>query len=85
MLIDGFMRTSRPRRFNYIPRYYDPRKEALEELVDRVKAEDEGKIPTRHQLKFERKYGVHDLNRKSNMRIALIIVVMVMILLIMFM
>jgi len=85
MLFDGFMRTSRPKRFNYTPRYHDPRKEALQDLVERVQAEDEGKIPTRHQLKFERKYGVHDLNRKSNMRIAIIIVLMVAVLFLMFM
>jgi len=66
-------------------RYHDPRKEALQDLVERVQAEDEGKIPTRHQLKFERKYGVHDLNRKSNMRIAIIIVLMVAVLFLMFM
>ena len=85
MLFDGFMRTNKPKRFNYTPRYHDPRKEALQELVDRVKAEDEGKIPTRHALKFERKYGIHDQNRKSNMRIIVIIMLMLLVLYLMFM
>ena len=84
MLLDGFMRTNWPKRFNYTPRYHDPRKDALKDLVERVKAEDEGKIPTLHQLKFERKYGSQALNRKSNMRVIMIIAVMVLILFIMF-
>ena len=84
MLFNGFMKTNKVKRFNLTPRYHDPRKEALDDLVARVKAEDEGKLPTRHQLKFERKYGVHAANRRSNRRILIIIVALVAVIAVMF-
>lgn len=76
MLFNSFLKTRKPRRFNYTPRYYDPRKDALQDLVDRVEAEKEGKVPTRHQLKFERKYGVEKRQRASNYRLIVIIIVL---------
>ncbi len=56
--------------------YYDAKKEALENLVERVKAEEDGKIPSRHEIKFERKHGVQQLNRTSNRRLIAIIVIL---------
>jgi hypothetical protein len=76
MLFNSFLRTRRPRRFNYTPRYYDPRKEALGDLVERVKAEKEGKIPTRHEIRFERKHGVHQRQRASNIRLLVIVILL---------
>jgi hypothetical protein len=76
MRFNSFLSTRKPKRFEYTPRYYDPRKEALDDLVERVKAEKEGKIPTKHQLKFERQYGVHAREKASNIRVAAIIVIL---------
>jgi len=47
MGIPSFFKQYKPRGFNFIPRYYDPDKEAREERVRRIKRElgikDEGK------------------------------------------
>lgn len=76
MLFNGFMKTTKPKRFNYLPRYHDPRQEALDDLVERARAEREGKLPTAHQLRFERKYGVSQANRKSNVRILILVILL---------
>ncbi len=34
----GFFKAPKPQRFDYKPRYYDPRKEQLEERVKRIQA-----------------------------------------------
>ena len=71
-----FMKTRLPKTFQYQPLYYDERKESLEKLVERVKAEEKGKIPSQHEIKFDRKHGVSQTNRKSNIRIMVIIAVL---------
>ena len=82
-MISSFFRTRKAKKFNYTPRYYDPRKEALDDLVERAKAEREGKLPTRHQLRFERKYGVHAARKASNIRLIIIIVLLALVVFIM--
>ena len=77
MIFSSLFRTRTNKRFNYTPRYYDERQEALKELVERVQAEKDGKIPTRHELKFHKKYGSEKLKRSSNLRVLLIIAVLV--------
>ncbi|MEZ5006564.1 MAG: hypothetical protein R2728_07640 [Chitinophagales bacterium] len=71
-----FLKTRQPRGFNYKPLYFDERKEKLKELEERVKAENEGKIPTRYQLKFDRKHGVAKSNQYANLRIVAIVVIL---------
>ncbi len=34
MALPSFFKTYKPKRFNYIPRYYDPQKEELEERIE---------------------------------------------------
>lgn len=39
----SFFKTPKHRVFNYQPRYYDPRKEALDERIARAREEEKGK------------------------------------------
>ncbi|MCB0503565.1 MAG: hypothetical protein KDD32_12865 [Bacteroidetes bacterium] len=71
-----FLKTRQPKAFNYQPLYYDERKEKLKELEERVKAENEGKIPTRYQLKFDKKHGLAKSNQYSNLRIVAIAIIL---------
>lgn len=70
------MHTKKAKQFEYTPRYFDPRKEALDDLVERVKAEEAGKIPTKHQIKFDRKHGLAQAESNSNIRIIAIVVIL---------
>ena len=44
MALLTFFKQNRHKQFNYIPRYYDPQKEELEERIRQIEAE-EGIIP----------------------------------------
>ena len=61
MIFSSLVKTRRPKRFNYTPRYHDRRKEALKQLVETARAERDGKIPSRYDIKYERKYGIKNL------------------------
>ncbi len=37
--LPSFFRTQKPRKFHYIPRYYDPEKEAMQQRIDQVEQE----------------------------------------------
>lgn len=77
-MIIRFFRTSRPKTFNYIPRYYDEQKEELEKRVERIKQEmgvsnTEGKYVPNIKGQFRRQHEKNAKTRKqSNFRVVLI-------------
>ena len=78
-----FKLANKHKRFEYVPRYYDPRKEALEKKIKKAQAEAEGNNNNENiarEIKFkstiEDRWG--DLNVKkqrsnSNLRLILIL------------
>ncbi len=81
-----FKLPNRHRRFDYVPRYYNPDKEALQEKIDRAKKEntvdDEGKFAReiKFRSKMEDKWGSADVQsqrRQSNIRLIVILAVIV--------
>jgi hypothetical protein len=78
----SLFKTRKPRQFEYQPRYWDPRKEALEARIKRIEQEiaiEKGeKIPPARTLRrgFMRGEGSRSLksqHRSSNIRILIIL------------
>ncbi len=84
MALFSFFKTPRHQKFNYIPRYYDPQKERLEEIL--AQARGEGKDETelaksRISSSFQRRTGSHRSSRsgfvtRSNILLLAIIVIL---------
>ncbi len=72
MIFNSLLKPRRPKQFNYSYRYHDPRKEKLDDIVRKAKAEKEGKRPTEYDLRFDEKYGVEAQRRTSNIRLVII-------------
>lgn len=53
-----FFRRPKPRQFNYIPRYYDPVKEEIEERKKELGLIQEGDREARMRSEFRRKWRV---------------------------
>ncbi|NJL76446.1 MAG: hypothetical protein HC892_16940 [Saprospiraceae bacterium] len=78
-----FVRTPKPQKFNYIPRYYDPKKEELKsrlELADKSKEQDPDAIKARISNNFKRRAASSGFGssrskqiRASNIRFILIV------------
>lgn len=85
MLRLGFFKTVKPRKFNPIPRFYDPKKEALEQMMKRKDDSKEAQIE-RIKLRVRNKFQGGDLKneiyggaykravRKSNLRLLIILI-----------
>ena len=70
------------RRFEYIPRYYDPKKEELEKKVKVAEAEAKGERDYRREISFRQhtsdKWGNSEFKSqamKSNVRLIIIFVI----------
>jgi (p)ppGpp synthase/HD superfamily hydrolase len=90
MALISFFKTPKPKQFNYIPRYYDQRKEEMEERKKRIAQElgldnnsnnyitnIKGKMRHIYQLKKNE-------SRKSNFRILIILIFLMLLLYLMF-
>jgi len=83
MFSSGFGKRPKHRKFDYIPRFYDPEKEALEEAVNKYKGNmsDADKVKSRISSGLRQRYTGDDSYRranvkKSNFRVLRIIVVL---------
>lgn len=84
----SFFRSYKPNRFNYIPRFYDERKEALNERIARIKQEMgveddvsfEGTRPRRTLTKgvmYEQISKKRKTQRKSSIRLLIITAILI--------
>ena len=68
------------RKFEYIPRYYDPKKEAREERLRKLKGDNIGDVRARISSSFEdsrrRGRSRSSRNRQSNMTLFILIVIL---------
>jgi len=87
MALPSFFKINKNRRFNYIPRYYDPGKEELEERIRDIEIEmgvsrkdDEVYTPRIHRGMMT---GRHSSRRKanfqSNLRLLVILAILLLI------
>ncbi|NPD45807.1 MULTISPECIES: hypothetical protein [unclassified Lentimicrobium] len=80
-----FLKTSKARKFDYKPRFYDAQKEADEKRKKEI--EDNIKNPERLNLRREmqQKWGRHDRTRKKSKSYSLAIYIVLLIAIIYFM
>lgn len=83
MALPSFFKTYKPKEFNYIPRYYDPRKEELEERIRRIEREmGDDKVeayrPTirRGQMRNYFRRRERKVQKRSNLRLIIILLVL---------
>ena len=87
MRVPSFFKQYKPREFNFVPRYYDPEKEAREERVRRIKRElgirEEGEeyVPTITKGTMTNYFKQKDkrVQRYTTIRLIVIILVLVLI------
>jgi len=86
MAIFSFFRSQNPRRFNYVPMYYDAEKEAIEKKINRIKAKyqhpeasGDKYVPgiTRGVMRSYFK-SPKSQNKRSNMRLAVILLALLL-------
>ncbi|NND09103.1 MAG: hypothetical protein HKN87_22250 [Saprospiraceae bacterium] len=68
MALFSFFKTPRHQKFKYIPRYYDPQKERLEEILANARGEGTGEtelVKSRIAASFQRKSGSHRSARSA--------------------
>ena len=86
MALFSFFSSPKPKQFNFKPRYYDEKKEKLQEIIDRHK--DEARIDP-DAMKSRISYGIQNRGRvdksyessirsKSNRRLLIVLVVLVL-------
>lgn len=80
----GFGKRPKPRKFDFIPRYYDPQKEALEEKLSRYKDDMSAEEKAKHRIKSglrNKYYGDPQFRssqvKKSNLRLVYIIIILI--------
>ncbi|MCK4661898.1 MAG: hypothetical protein KAT68_03455 [Bacteroidales bacterium] len=82
MGIPRFFKIPKHRQFNYIPRYYDERKEAMEERLKRAKRENgEGndKEPYKPNIRGQmRGYFKKNIKEKKQSNIRLLVILLVL-------
>ncbi len=83
MAFFSFFKTPKHQRFNYIPRYYDPQKERLDEILGKHKGEGlsetelaKSRISSSFRRKSYRSSANKDAIRRSNILLLAIIVVL---------
>lgn len=83
MFSSGFGKRPKHKKFDYVPRFYDPEKEALEETINKYKGEvsDADKAKRRIKSGLRQRYIGDDNYRranvkKSNFRVLYIIVIL---------
>ena len=64
--LPSFFKTFNPRKFNFIPRYYDAEKERKEELLN----------PKRKTIKFKRKTLLKNTKNERKYKIIFLIIVL---------
>lgn len=81
MALFSFFKAPRHQKFKYVPRYYDPQKERLEEILKNAKGEggsDTELMKSRISRSFQNRGGSSSqrssLNRRSNILLIAIIV-----------
>lgn len=87
MALPSFFTINKNRRFNYIPRYYNPDKVELEERIRSieidmgVKREDDGVyVPRIHRgMMTHRRVTRHQAKRQSNIRLLVILAILLLI------
>lgn len=70
MALFSFFKTKKPKRFNFIPRYYDAKKERLQEIIDRHK-EDSKDNPEAMKSRIKHGFqtrGLVDFGYESRLR-----------------
>ena len=86
MAIPSFFKQNKPREFNFIPRYYDPEKEAREERLKRIKLEmgirEEGDtyVPGIKRGSMSNYFRQKDKRVEKFITIRLVVIVLVLIL-----
>ena len=86
MGIPSFFKQYKPREFNFVPRYWDPEKEAREDRVRRIKRElgikDEGDdyVPTITKGSMTNYFKQKDVRVQRYTTIRLIVIVLVLLL-----
>lgn len=81
----SFFKTPRHQQFKYVPRYYDPAKEKLDELLGRVDGRemtDAERAKARITRSFKSRSANQALAKKSRQRSNLILLMIVVVLLI---
>lgn len=84
----NIFRTYKPRQFNFTPRFYDERKEALQDRIERIKREMgvEGEIETKKKgpyrtmskgVMYEQMTKRRRAQRKSSLRLLIITAILV--------
>ena len=79
----GFGKRPKPRKFDFIPRFYDPRKEELQERIGHYNEEISDEEKAKHRIRSgirNRYYGDQkyrsDEVKKSNFRLLFIIIIL---------
>lgn len=82
----GFGKRPKPRRFDYIPRFYDETKEELQERIKHYETEISAEEMSKHRIRsgLRSKYGGDPAYRssmvkKSNLRLVYIIFILMLI------
>ena len=80
MKLPRFIKLPEHRKFNYNPVYFDPRKEALEEKIKKIKEEKEGSEDGDYKPDFKGKFKSSNRvnvtrkhNKSANLRLLVII------------
>ncbi len=63
-------------KFDYRPRYYDERKERLEEMKKKYGKDDADKMERRQRIRFERNYRRENIFMKTGIRFMIILAVL---------
>lgn len=81
MALFSFFKTPKHQKFKYVPRYYDPQKERLQEILNHAKGEgssDVDLMKSRISRNFQNRTGGtsqrSSINRRSNILLIAIIV-----------
>lgn len=84
MAFFNFVKSSRIRRFNYEPRYYDERKEALEKRIRQIENEvsdqQEGGYQSELRKGFTKGYFHRDLKRRQRNSVIRLIIILALLL-----
>ena len=83
MFSSGFGKRPKHRKFDYLPRYYDPEKEALQETINQYKGNlsEADKVKSRISSGLRQKYIGDDTYRrstikKSNLKVLYIVIIL---------
>lgn len=81
MALFSFFKTPRHQKFKYVPRYYDPQKERLDEIIKNAKGEGSTsteQMKSRISRSFQSRSGSSSqrasINRRSNILLIVIII-----------